>query len=519
MEGELFMKKVVSLIIALMLCLSMCVSLADVSLPLFEEPVTIRIFSNKNSPIIYEDNDIFEDFQKETGVNLEIEVVDASDFDEQLNLLIAGGVLPDAIMGAASFTTGQLLKYNASGTFIDLADLIAEYAPNLSARMEANSAIADAITLPNGQIASLPYFQMHAENGECPNLMHYINIVWLDKLGLESPTTLDEFYDVLVAFRDGDPNGNGKADEVALTFNNLDGLRKMSTICGTMLGGQNDYNLFLEDGVVSYVPLTQEYKDYVTFLRKCYEEGIMEPDCFTMSGSQISAKAQDTDAVYGSFLLNASFSLVGYDRMFDYDVVAPFEHNGKYYVDGRVYANPGQLVITSACEHPEYVMKWANLFYDEEYGKIVWMGHEGVSYQYNEDGSWNWIYTEENPDTGSVRESQTFQGYRWLWNCPDDWFKLNDATEKPVNEQRSYYAMNFPGACRLPMPTLYYTDEAAKEMAILSADLNNYETKMFVSFITGDASIDDDWDAFCNELINMGAEKLVALGQNAYDNR
>lgn len=43
-----------------------------------------------------------------------------------------------------------------------------------------------------------------------------INKVWLDKLGLEVPTTLAELKEVLIAFRDGDPNGNGIQDEIPM---------------------------------------------------------------------------------------------------------------------------------------------------------------------------------------------------------------------------------------------------------------------------------------------------------------
>ena len=42
----------------------------------------------------------------------------------------------------------------------------------------------------------------------------FINAAWLNKLGLAVPTTIDELTDVLRAFRDDDPNGNGLADEV-----------------------------------------------------------------------------------------------------------------------------------------------------------------------------------------------------------------------------------------------------------------------------------------------------------------
>lgn len=65
--------------------------------------------------------------------------------------------------------------------------------------------------MPDGHIYSCP--QLNKTEG---NLIHHywINKTWLDNLGLEAPTTVDELYDVLVAFRDNDPNGNGQKDEI-----------------------------------------------------------------------------------------------------------------------------------------------------------------------------------------------------------------------------------------------------------------------------------------------------------------
>ena len=44
----------------------------------------------------------------------------------------------------------------------------------------------------------------------------WINSAWLEKLEIEVPTTTEELKNVLIAFRDGDPNGNGIQDEIGV---------------------------------------------------------------------------------------------------------------------------------------------------------------------------------------------------------------------------------------------------------------------------------------------------------------
>ena len=158
------------------------------------------------------------------------------------------------------------------------------------------------------------------------------------------------------------------------------------------------------------------------------------------------------------------------------------------------------------------------MFYSDEFVKLVWMGQEGVAYEYNEDGTWNWIYSDEYPDTTAVRASLTIQaGGQGPSMCPTDWFKLNDATEAPVNAQRAQIASDYYGKLRVAMPTLYYEANAAKEMSTISTDLKAYTDQMVALFVTGEADIETGWEEFTETVKNMQALRLVEIAQEAYD--
>ena len=77
--------------------------------------------------------------------------------------------------------------------------------------------------------------------------------------------------------------------------------------------------------------------------------------------------------------------------------------------------------------------------------------------------------------------------------CPTDWFKLNDETEAPVNAQRAQIASDYDGLLRVPMPTLYYEESAAREMSTIATDLNTYVNEMVALFVTGEADIESGW--------------------------
>lgn len=123
----------------------------------------------------------------------------------------------------ANFTDTELMKYGADGTIIPLNDLIDKHMPNLKALFDKRPDIKAIVTAPDGNIYSLPAGEElgtgQEDIGSNPDFL-YINQDWLKKLGLNMPTTLQEYHDVLLAFKTKDPNGNGKADEIPLSFVN-----------------------------------------------------------------------------------------------------------------------------------------------------------------------------------------------------------------------------------------------------------------------------------------------------------
>src|SRR5690606_4877116 len=137
-----------------------------------------------------------------------------------------------------------------------------------------------------------------------------INVKWLENLGLDVPTTVDEFYTVLKAFKEQDPNGNGIQDEIPFLSWGLDSpsFREALTWYGVFAGIAED------NGTVYYKQATEEYKEFLAFMKKLYDEQLFYNDSITLTAQQAQALAQDGDVnKVGAFFDYAAFVLLGQD--------------------------------------------------------------------------------------------------------------------------------------------------------------------------------------------------------------
>ena len=175
-----------------------------------EGAFTMAGYDGENSTHDWNTNGFFLRMQERTGLTFTFDQYTSLEKWQAAKeaMFAPGGELPDVLFKAA-LTTEEMIRYSDSGQLIDLGPLLEENAPNLWALLEAHPDWREAITLPNGKIVALPAIQELA-----PQNAMWINQAWLDRLGLEAPTDWDSLRQVLTAFRDRDPNGNGRRDEI-----------------------------------------------------------------------------------------------------------------------------------------------------------------------------------------------------------------------------------------------------------------------------------------------------------------
>lgn len=184
--------------------------------PIVDEPITLKIMfgiRDVDSMANPSDMPVVKAFEEKTGINLEWDVVKGSDWSTKLNLMFVSDDYPDIII-APNCTVDDEEYGVTQGLLLPLEDKIAENMPNYTTRIAGeDSDPTSGLVATDGHTYSIGYMVGQNIN---TNQHFFINQTWLDALGLETPTTLDELTEVLRAFKTQDPNGNGEADEVPL---------------------------------------------------------------------------------------------------------------------------------------------------------------------------------------------------------------------------------------------------------------------------------------------------------------
>ena len=179
--------------------------------PIVDNKITLKMMGSR-APYQAEWSkmDVFIAYEEMTNIHIEWDTVEHQARNERKNLVFASGDLPDVFI-AMSLTPKEELTYGSQGLLLPLEDLIEEYAPETKGLFARYPEVEKAFTVPEGHIYSIP--KVNALE-RASSFKYFINELWLEKLGLEYPTTYDGFYQVLKAFKERDPNENGKADEI-----------------------------------------------------------------------------------------------------------------------------------------------------------------------------------------------------------------------------------------------------------------------------------------------------------------
>lgn len=504
------MKKLVSLLLVLAMLLCSAAALA-------EEPATFSVMTMRWAGMgdSFTTNPFLVNLEKEMNVKVEWEIVSSADwFDTQKPVLLAGGesVLPDVFLGFQ--TLGEQDIINNIEYFLPLEDLIAEHMPNLTAAFEEMPALKAAATSADGHIYSLPS-RMPSRPVACN--VPVINVKWLENLGLEMPTTIEELEQVLLAFKEKDANGNGDPnDEIPFTSIGfgMDFLVPfgINDVYGT-------HYVINDDGSASFVYTTEAYKEGIKWVNKLYNLGVIDNEIFTQDQTIRDAKCDDPEVSRVGFAYAWSYDAIFKRWMNEYAVMEPVAGpDGVRYahgdLNGMYSIKSNQLCITTACENPALVLQWADKFYTGEASIQNFWGGLGEVTTANEDGT----YTLNNPPEGISADS-------WYWDR-----SLRDFGPKyssiefdkkiildPTQGDGLKVAMDANTAQYVTpcFPELKFTAEEYEELSFIETDIEAYIDTTRAKWIT-EGGIDEEWDAFVKQLDSMGLEAMNEIYMGAY---
>lgn len=478
------------------------------------EPVTITGFGAKYSGNAEWDDDmlVWKELENRTGIRVEMETVINTEARTKALTLFAADDLPDILMKNA-LNMSDVVNFAQSGQLVNLKPFMdAGLMPNFTEAYNNDVNLRIALTTEDGGVYCLPAY--YPDDIDRVRRFMYINETWLDRLGLEKPTTIDELLDVLRAFRDEDANGNGDPnDEYPIVFG--DAVAQMERTARALAGIDHvfDQPFNVVNGELKQMFISDNMKEAWKFLNTLYEEGLMESDVFTRDATSFFARLSNdqygvslllptTDSSQFGVLL-PTFNLIdGVDVIWNWKVspllgVACFS-------------------ITKANPYPMATARWIDYLYGEEGATLVRMGVEGDTYVVNEDGSLSYSDKVKNDEQGVEFAMGKYSFWLGPNACPG---KYTARETLPLWEGtlQAEIVDDFEPFLTKHTYTLPVLDSSLeKERQRLISEINAYYTETRAQFITGALDFDKDWDTYCKTMEDLGLDRLEEIYQEAY---
>lgn len=465
--------------------------------------------------------------EDENGVDVDWQQITA-DWDQKKSVMFAGGDIPDILMKATSTT--DYTTYN--GLFENLAPYIDDGdMPNVNKMFEDHPELKVLCTDENDAIYGLPNYRSIWPRTE---RALYINQTWLDNLGLQVPTTMDELEDVLVAFRDNDPNGNGKKDEIPLDFS---GFPTYLLACfGVPLMNESG-GYFVEDGKVKNYRVDERYKTFMIWLQKLYNERLINQEVITQDYSKFQslARGEGKTAKVGVTLgweTGDRFGVNVADQYISLPALKPHEDSDEnevywgYYADNQS-VNAATVSLSANCKSKKEAVKFIDAFYAEEMGiQILFGGMNDVDKCIQDNGNGTYTVlppTDSSVDPGTWKWTNSFADWSPYY-IPDDMkdkLTMGEDMQRVTKEMEPLNVtldMMDKNCETYPATFITYTSDEISEMSMTQANITNTVDKTYAAWLTEPSkNIEKEWDAYVKSVYDIGLTDNLKTRQTAYE--
>lgn len=468
--------------------------------------------------------------QDQTNVKIEWTLIASDSWQEKKNLVIASGDLPDAFHAQKSLSADEIQKFGSDGVLIPLDDLIDKYAPNIKSRM---SPLYKSFTKSlDGNIYALSAIQ---DLGFDSLNASIIKTEWLDNLGLEMPTTTEEFYQVLKAFKTGDPNGNGIADEIPWSFLYKENpptrevKREHYWIFPAFGIQDNPLHVTIQDnGELIFTANKEEWKDTIQYLSKLYSEGLIDPEVFSQDRATLTNKVRNRANVGAYTDYRHKFSIASPEVQDLFGIMPPLKgpKGDKGWMRAMLGFNEGSFAITSSCKSPETLIRWVDFMNEEENTVQMAFGmfkpadygdSEALIPSVSVPGKYD-VNTDLRP--ADVKPSE------WPFSAPISvavTFLTKEINAKFLAKKASTIAKIETCAVYEPYLSKYpynypykFSTEEIEELSLIQSDLLNFIYTTEAKWIVRGFS-DADWDKFKTQLDGLQIERYLELYKTAYN--
>ena len=453
-------------------------------------PLTLMYETVGNHP---EQNMILEELEKRLNLDITPIGVDPKDngFETRINLMVASGEVADILIVGNKATLG---KYVQNGLVIGLNELLEEHGKET---MENKKDILEGLGCIDGTIYGIP-------RGYSMPSLTVMRKDWLDKLGMEVPTTLEEYYEVLKAFRDKDPDGNGQNDTLPMGMILSDTRTYENIFYAYGLAGNNRF--MYKDGKMTHTFLEEGYLEAAAYLNKLYHEKLIEPDFITIANMAEFEKLWNGQM--GAFNFDIAGCTQNWLSRYVEDPAPEFVYTALAGPDGKAgtVANRKDIgpwaCISSKCKNPEAAMKLLDYICSEEGNTLTFMGIEGRHFEMQGDiAEWIPPYNDAATARQEGVDAYTYINYRLKgW----DYKRYNELTQQGIEMAESI--------------GINYVEN--REDAELASELNqvlfDIQQEALAELVTSTGDLKQIWESYKEKWEEAGGMELLAQTEAIY---
>lgn len=504
------------------------------------EGVSLTIAVPSNAKVAdYETNAMTKKVEEALGVNLEFVILPSADYAAKLNVMVMGGDdLPDIIFNPSGWES-----WIEEDVLVDLSRYYEnkDYAANIYAGSERTGLdLVAYMTRPDGAKYGVPAVMQELYAPVQQKLWVYQP--WLDVLGADVPTTLDEYYDLCKQVVSLDMNGNGKKDEIGLTGTGLE--EWFDCIMSSFVYAHESNWRVVENGQTSFAFTSDAWKDGVKYISKFFAEGLIPEETLTQSDDQYKSLYYASTPVVFSF---CDWNYTGTDvqRRGEYVAVPALKGPAGVQYSCNIATVPyAGAVITTDCETPLAAFLVCDYFCSLDMSMTQRFGAQGEDWDY-------WDTAKEKYDASQF--VPTFEGYELsfypydligFWNDTNAqnksymkvgpmildaktlsgaavWSGSEDANTQKL-AQLELATAEAAMSCYPYQPKEVYdfaplTVEETDAVADVKTAVIGYVEEMTAAFLVGQKNIDQEWDNYLKELNDIGLQEYLAVLQEAYD--
>jgi len=491
-------------------------AMADSDYTISEEPLELTVHMHaKQYPGYQEDWPVEQEARKLTGIHLldKTSGKNTEDSREAMNLLMATGDIPNIVGGGK--VKEFVDQYGPEGAFIPLDDLIEEHAPNIKAFFDKYPDRRSAITSADGNLYYIPYLP-DGKYGRA----YFIRQDWLATLGLEEPQNVEELHKVLTAFRNDDPNGNGKKDEVPFFARQWEEVLRLVTLWDGRSSGSDSYHDFhVSDGKIQHGYAGEGYRDGISNMAQWYSEGLIDAEVFTRGSSSREYLLSEN---LGGMTHDWFASTSGYNSSLQEKVPGftfkafppPASISGVQMAEHRrIPVKPDGWAIGHTNEHPVETIKYFDFWFTETGRNLSNFGVEGDTWTMV-DGQPTFtdaVLTSNVPVNSQMYQvgAQIQRGFFQDFSYEVQWSNEIALEGIDLYEQGDYLVDQFLGVAMNP--------EEQKVFDKYWSSIRTYMLERQQAWILGTGDVMEDWDDYVATLEKMNYSDVIAAMQSAYD--